>query len=217
MEEDDDAVELVVVDHTADHGRAHGRRRQQRDQQDVLRLRPGDQQHAHHHGDQHRRRAEVGLDDDQRRRHADEHQPLDEPGVVQGVGAILGEERGEGEQGGELGELGGLHLQRAEVEAQPGSPADRPDQDHQHQEHDRHAVEEPGPLAPPVVVERHDHDHRDHGTDQEDLLAGDVQVRVGELGVRRGVDREQPDDRQRTLGEQQAPSRCCGSASRGWP
>ena len=80
-----------------------------------------------------------------------------------------------------------------------GAAADRADQDDQHQQHDRDAVEEPGPLAPPVVVERHHHDHRDHRADQEDLLAGDVQVRVGELGVRRRVDDEQPDDRQRRL------------------
>ena len=44
--------------------------------------------------DQHRRRPEVGLDDDQHGRDTDQDQPADEAGVVQTVvGAILCKER----------------------------------------------------------------------------------------------------------------------------
>ena len=45
--------------------------------------------------------------------YTDQQQALDEPGVGQRVGAILGKERRKGQQRRELGELGGLDLQRA--------------------------------------------------------------------------------------------------------
>ena len=92
----------------------------------------------------------------------------------------------------DLGELGRLQLERAEVEAQPGAVAHRAEHDHQHEQHDRDAVEEPRLVFQHVVVDRHHDDHRHDRGDQEDHLAGDEQVRVGELGVRRRVDDEQP-------------------------
>ena len=50
------------------------------------------------------------------RRNADDEQPAEEPGVAHLRAALLGEVRAEGQQHGELGELGRLDLDRADGE-----------------------------------------------------------------------------------------------------
>ena len=89
---------------------------------------------------------------------------------------------GHRQQHGELGELGRLQVQRAEVEAEHRLGAAHVQDVHQRderQQHQRHAVEEPRLVLPPVVVERHHHDHRQHRGDEEDLLAGDEEQSYG--------------------------------------
>ncbi len=121
--------------------------------------------------------AEVRLDDGQRGRDADEHQATAEPGVADPRGALLGQIRRQRHQQGDLGELGGLDVERTEVEAEPGATADRPDRDDQHQQHDRAHVEHRRPFSPQVVVDAHHDDHQDHRQDHEDLLALDEDER----------------------------------------
>ena len=58
------------------------------------------------------------------------------------------------------------------------SPDATPDQEQQRQDHEGEAVEEPRPILPPLVVDRHHDEHHDGGPDREDHLAGDERVRV---------------------------------------
>ncbi len=191
MPERSEAVELVLVDQSSEHRRARGGHRQDRDHQHVSGFGAGDQHHAHGHHDQHRGRAEVGLEDDQDHRRAHEQQPDDEPVVGQIVAAILSQIGGHGEKDGELGELCRLEVERAEVEAEGGTTTDRAHHDHQYEQHQGEAVEELRMLVPPFVVEGHHNCHRHHGDDEKDLLPGDEGEPVGldaaqrELGVRR--------------------------------
>ena len=115
---------------------------------------------------------EVGLDDDQDRRRADDHQSAEEPGVRHLLAALLGEVRREHQQGRELRHLGGLEVERAEVEGDLVLPRGDAEQEQQREEHEREPVEEGGALLPPLVVERHDDRHDDHRHDREDRPGG---------------------------------------------
>ena len=104
---------------------------------------------------EHRGRSEVGLEDHQHRRRADEQQPAEEPRVADLVAAFVGEVGGEHEQRRELGHLGGLEVERPEVERDPVAALTRADDEQQRQDHEREAVEERRPLLEPLVVDRH--------------------------------------------------------------
>ena len=205
VEERLDASQLVTVDDARHHRGDHRGHRHQRDQGDVLRLGSCHEQHAHGHRDEHGRRPEVGLHDDQRRRHSHHDQPAEEARIRHLIASFLGQVGGQREQHGRFGELRGLESERPEVEAQPGAAAHRAGDVHEHQHHDRDAVEEPRTLAQRLVVDRHHHHHRDGRGDEEHDLTGDVGERIGLLGPRRRIDDEASDRGERGLDEHQHP------------
>ena len=179
---------------------------EQADQRDVLRFGPGDEQHAHRDRDQHRRRPEVGLEDHEHGGRADEQQPAEEPCVADLVAAFVGEVGREHEQRRELRHLGGLEVERTEVERDSVAAVDLADDEQQRQDHQREAVEERRPLLQPLVVDRHDREHHDRGDDPEHDLAGDERVRVlDDSGARRREHDEAARHRQHRLRQQEHP------------
>ena len=83
------------------------------------------------------------------------------------------------EQGGELGHLRRLEVERPEVEGDLVLARRDAEQEQQRQEHEREPVEECRPLLPPFVIEGHHDRHDDHRHDGEHDLAGDERIRVG--------------------------------------
>ena len=88
------------------------------------------------------------------------------------VAALVGEVGGEHEQRRELRHLGGLEVERPEVERDPVAAVDQADDEQQRQDHEREAVEERRPLLQPLVVDRHHGEHHDRGDDRRTRPGG---------------------------------------------
>ena len=110
--EGDQPVPLVRREHR--RRQRHGDRgHDQRDSaDDPARGRAGDADHAERERSEHQRRAEVGLEHDQADRHGGDHDRQRAESRLVGGGAPLtplGEEHGQTDAQGDLGQLGGLH------------------------------------------------------------------------------------------------------------
>src|SRR5262249_38380573 len=160
------------------------------------------------HGDQHRREAgrgaEIGLLGHEQERHHHDQQRRRPPAQFLQVQARVVEEACEHERGRELGDLGRLELERAELDPALGTQALDADGEHGHERNERDAVEWPRDGVVKAVMDRRDHPRDPHrGAEPHELLGPQPLVRPGH---RRGaVDRGEPDSDQAHGGEGERP------------
>ena len=126
---------------------------EEREGGDVARLAPATSSTPIAIADDHRPGTEVGLDDDRDAGHAHDDQPAEESGVADLVGALLGEIGGERDEHGELGELGGLEADRADVEGDLVVAGHQADSEEEHERRQRGDVHLARAVPEPVVVD----------------------------------------------------------------
>src|SRR5690606_27593408 len=200
-----DAVELVLGDGPhAVEGHGDGGARPHQGEQ----LPPGGaggEQHRHHHEDEHQHRPQVRLLVDQAGgdTHREDHEPDLRPGEVgpQLVPVLGREDRGDPQHADDLGHLGRLEVEQAQLDPALGAVALR-EEEHGDEEHDDPAVDvrDQRPILP--VVDHRGHQVEDDAGGHEDHLPlhRERPRRPG-----RRVDHHQPEDGENDHGGEQDP------------
>ena len=176
VREREEPVHLVLLQQARGHGGHGGRHRATGEQRQPAARGTGDREHAEDGGREHQHRAEVGLQQDQRRRqpgdreHPEHVAEAPARAAATYVGALGGPER-HPDHDRELGELRRLDRQPAEHQPRLRAVDRRAHGQHQHEPGDRRDVDERrDDPHPPVVGGQHQHHQHQPDRDVDQLL-----------------------------------------------
>ena len=197
-------VALVAVPAEAD-GRGAEPEPQERRAEQVPELRPRDEEQDEGHEQEHDGAAEVLLGHAEKHEQAGHEQVREEPdGEVPHLLGLLRERVGEPDDDGELGDLGGLDVDRADGQPARRAPRGVTEADDARDGEDAGEGEERvGELVEPVVVEPADGEEGDQGGGRVGCLTLQEELRVvvldGRLHGGRAVDHDdaEADERDR--------------------
>ena len=125
LEERGEPALLVLLEHPGVEDHAHADDADEGERGDVPRLGAADEQHPHADGDEHERGAEVGLQHDQRHRHAGDRRARSASRRASSSLSKWAMTDGQRDDHDDLGELGRLELERPELEPRLACPCAR--------------------------------------------------------------------------------------------
>ena len=195
VDEHTHALYLVVGDSERPDEREDGHE-QRRHHQQVAAAHAGHDHHAEPDCEEDEARPEVRFDEHQTGHRRDDHQREDQRLQVLGVAAVLTEKAGEREDGGQLGKLGRLDLDRPKVEPARRTERRLANDEDRHERHQPREVEKPRIVRQVVIVDlRNDEHHPQTDGGEDDLLGhrvGETRRRAVVRARRTAVDQQQP-------------------------
>ena len=192
VQEHEDPVPLIVLQREPHRG-GRGEPGEDESSQDPQ-PHPGRDEQGDQDGKQQEGGAEVGLLDDQRRRHDGQRGRHDEHGLVHRLRPARRQQPHDHQDEAELEELGGLHRERAHHEPAAGARHRAAESEHRDEHAEADQVEQRRRPHQPAIVDAGDDRQRDDAeAEPGDLPEGDAAARPADVerGQRGGAERDE--------------------------